>query len=88
LFFNYSFLYIRSQTPKMVVLKDRYPRRRGGLFFTPKGGKMAKKKEKDGIRLGKAKLFPDRREPAQVTDIYYPRGKGNARRRPGRDLRV
>ena len=21
-----------------VVLKDRYPRRRGGLFFTPKGG--------------------------------------------------
>jgi hypothetical protein len=27
----------------MVVLKDRYPRRRGGLFFTPKEEKWMKK---------------------------------------------
>ena len=37
----------------MVVLKDRYPRRRGGLFFTPKGGKMAKKEKKTELDLVK-----------------------------------
>ena len=29
-----------TPAPEKVVLIDRYPRRRGGLFFTPKGGKM------------------------------------------------
>ncbi len=37
----------------MVVLKDRYPHRRSGLFFTPKGEKMAKKEKKTELDLAK-----------------------------------
>ena len=29
-------------------------------------------------RAEKARIFPDRREPAQVADIYHPRSKGHA----------
>ena len=35
-----------------------------------------------------ARIVPDRREPAQVADIYNPWGKGDARCRFGRDLWV
>ena len=36
-----------------MVLIDRYPRRRGGLFFTPKGGLVAKKEKKKELDLVK-----------------------------------
>ena len=36
---------ILPPAPEKVVLIDRYLRRRGGLFFTPKGGKVRKKEE-------------------------------------------
>ena len=44
LFFRPPFC-ILPPAPEKVVLKDRYPRRRGGLFFTPKEEMCGKRKK-------------------------------------------